>query len=162
MDEVKKRPSWDEYFMNIANVVRERATCDRGRAGTVIVKDKHILTTGYVGSPPGLPHCDDVGHIIKEIKHENGEITKHCLRTTHSEINAIVQAAKFGVSINGATLYTSMAPCPTCAKAIISSGIKRVIANKDYHWAEESKQMFEQAGVIYELLNKEMTNYEDM
>ncbi|MFH1290255.1 MAG: cell division protein DedD, partial [Nanoarchaeota archaeon] len=76
-----KRPSWDEYFMNVAHSVRERATCDRGRAGCVIVKDKRILTTGYVGSPAGLAHCDEAGHIIKELKHEDGSITKHCLRT---------------------------------------------------------------------------------
>ncbi|MFH1270900.1 MAG: cytidine/deoxycytidylate deaminase family protein [Nanoarchaeota archaeon] len=157
-----KRPSWDEYFMNVAHSVRERATCDRGRAGSVIVKDKRILTTGYVGSPSGLAHCDDVGHIIKELKHENGEITKHCLRTIHSEINAILQAAKFGTAIDGATLYTTMAPCPTCAKAIITAGIKRVVANKNYHWAEESKALFQEAGVEFNLLNQEITSYAEM
>src|SRR3989344_2355826 len=97
--ESNKRPSWDEYFMQIAEAVGKRATCDRGRSGAIIVKDKHILATGYVGSPKGLPHCDDVGHLIKEVKHENGDITKHCLRTSHAEMNAICQAAKQGVSI---------------------------------------------------------------
>src|SRR3989344_6936165 len=89
------RPSWDEYFINIANEVSKRATCDRGKSGCVIVKDKHILTTGYVGSPAGLPHCDEVGHLFKTTTHENGKITQHCMRTTHAEQNAICQSAKF-------------------------------------------------------------------
>ena len=84
-----KRPSWDEYFMELANSVSKRATCDRGRSGCVIVKDKQILVTGYVGSPAGLPHCDEVGHLFHKMIHENGEITTHCVRTMLADGNEI-------------------------------------------------------------------------
>ncbi len=88
------RPSWDEYFLEIMRSVAKRATCDRGRASSVFVKDRQILVTGYVGSPVGMPHCDDVGHQLKKIIHEDGTITEHCMRTVHAEHNAIWQAAK--------------------------------------------------------------------
>ncbi len=99
------RPSWDEYFMQIANTVAQRATCDRGRSGCVIARDKQLLVTGYVGSPKGLPHCDDVGHQMRKVIHEDGSITNHCVRTVHAEQNAICQAAKLGISLQGSTLY---------------------------------------------------------
>ena len=99
------RPSWDEYFIQIANTVAQRATCDRGRSGCVIARDKQLLVTGYVGSPNGLPHCDDVGHQMRKIIHEDGSITNHCVRTVHAEQNAICQAAKLGISLQGSTLY---------------------------------------------------------
>lgn len=156
------RPSWDEYFIDIANAVGKRATCNRGKAGTVIVKDKQILATGYAGSPKGLPHCDEAGHQMNTIKHEDGSETKHCIRTAHSEQNAICQAAKTGISINGATMYTKMMPCATCAKMIINSGIKRLVSETDYHASEESKEMFKMAGVEFEILNKETRKYKDM
>jgi len=111
-----ERLSWDDYFLKeIVPAVAKRATCDRGRSGAIIVKDKRILTTGYVGSPSGLPHCDDVGHLIHEVIDENGVKSKHCVRTLHAEENAILQAAKFGISIEGATIYCSMVPCFRCA-----------------------------------------------
>lgn len=159
------RPSWDEYFLNIMKVVAGRATCDRARAGgggCVIVKDKRILVTGYVGSPPGCVHCDDVGHEFKGKVHEDGKITNHCVRTTHAEQNAICQAAKMGISIDGATLYNFMFPCYTCAKLIISSGIKRVVILKDYHASKDSKRIFDEAGVKYELLDEEVVKYDKM
>ena len=84
-----QRPSWDEYFMELANAAAKRATCDRGRSGCVIVKDKQVLVTGYVGSPIGLPHCDEVGHLFKKTFHEDETITTHCVRTVHAEQNAI-------------------------------------------------------------------------
>ena len=83
------RPSWDEYFMQIANTVSTRATCDRGRSGCVIVRDKQILVSGYVGSPVGMLHCDEVGHQMKQLIHEDGSVTCHCTRTVHAEQNAI-------------------------------------------------------------------------
>ncbi len=98
------RPSWDEYFMEITQSVAKRATCDRGRSGCVIVKGKQILVSGYVGSPKGMPHCDEVGHQMKTMRHEDGSETKHCVRTTHAEQNAIAQAAKLGVAIDGANV----------------------------------------------------------
>lgn len=154
-----KRPSWDEYFIEICKAVRSRATCDRGYNGVVIAKNKQILTTGYVGSPAGLPHCDEVGHIIKEVKHETGEVTKHCLRTTHAEINAITQAAKLGVAIDEATLYTLLQPCLACAKAIVNSGIKRVVCEKRYHAGQEAEELLKRAGVQQDFVTNEMMVY---
>ena len=156
------RPSWDEYFMHIAHTVGERATCDRGRTGCVIVKGKQIISTGYVGAPAGCLSCDDVGHEMNTVIHEDGVQSKHCIRTTHNEQNAICQAAKFGVSTDGATLYCMMTPCYTCAKLIINSGIKRVVAEKDYHAGTRSKEIFKEAGVKFELLNEEMVTYSNM
>lgn len=164
-DRVFVRPNWDEYFVKIMDVVAGRVTCDRARAGgggCVIVKDKRILVTGYVGSPPGCSHCDEIGHEFKGKVHEDGSITNHCVRTTHAEQNAICQAAKLGVSIDGATLYCFMFPCYTCAKLIISSGIKRVVAVKDYHASSDSKRIFGEAGVDFELLNEEVVKYDKM
>ncbi len=92
-----RRPSWDEYFMEICQTVAKRATCDRGRSGCVIARDNQILVTGYVGSPAGLPHCDESGHKMKKMIHEDDTITQHCVRTVHAEQNAICQAAKRGI-----------------------------------------------------------------
>lgn len=142
-----QRPSWDEYFMEIARAVAKRATCDRGRSGCVIARDKQILVTGYVGSPKGLPHCDDIGHQIKTTTHEDGHQSQHCVRTTHAEQNAIVQAAKIGVAIDGGTLYCKMTPCAVCAKMISNAGIKRVVSEKRYHAGLESEEMFQQIGI---------------
>jgi len=113
----------------------------------VIVRDKQVLATGYVGSPAGLPHCDDVGHLMKKVIQENGEISEHCLRTVHSEQNAICQAAKRGISIEGATIYTRMTPCRTCAMLLINCGIKRVVCERKYQLAEESEQLFAEASI---------------
>src|SRR5574344_263405 len=136
------RPSWDEYFMEIANAVSSRATCDRGKSGCVIVRDRQILVTGYVGSPKGLPHCDEVGHQFKKLQHEDGTVTQHCTRTVHAEQNAICQAAKSGISIDGATLYCRMTPCRTCAMLIINCGIVRVVAERRYHDSADTVSMF--------------------
>jgi dCMP deaminase len=141
------RPSWDDYFFEIADSVSRRATCDRGKSGCVIVKDKQILVTGFVGSPSGFAHCDDVGHQMKQLTHEDGQITEHCMRTIHAEQNAICQAAKLGISIEGSTIYTRMTPCRTCAMLIINCGIIRVVCERKYHAGEESEQMFMKAGI---------------
>lgn len=156
------RPSWDEYFLQIMDVVGRRSTCDRGFAATVIVKDKQILATGYSGAPVGLPHCDEVGHDLHTVKHPDGTESTHCLRTAHSEQNGICQAAKFGIPINGATLYTRYEPCAACAKMIINAGIKRVVCTKKYHGASETRKMFEQAGIDFEVLSDEMMTYDNM
>ena len=142
-----ERPSWDDYFLELANAASNRATCDRGKSGCVIVRDKQVLATGYVGSPAGLPHCDDVGHLMKKVIQENGEISEHCLRTVHSEQNAICQAAKRGISIEGATIYTRMTPCRTCAMLLINCGIERVVCERKYQLAEESEQLFAEASI---------------
>jgi dCMP deaminase len=142
-----RRPSWDDYFLELANAASSRATCDRGKSGCVIVRDKQVLATGYVGSPAGLPHCDDVGHLMKKVIQENGEISEHCLRTVHAEQNAICQAAKRGISIEGATVYTRMTPCRTCAMLLINCGIKKVVCEHKYQLAEESEQLLAEAGI---------------
>lgn len=155
----KKKPSWDEYFMEIANTVSKRATCDRGKSGCVIVRDKQILVTGYVGAPKGLPHCDDVGHQLRQIVHEDGLVTTHCVRTVHAEQNAICQAAKLGISLNQSTLYCRMTPCRVCAMMIINCGIVRVVCEKKYHAAEESEQLFKEAGIQLEYFSEEIEQY---
>ena len=155
-----KRPSWDEYFMEIANTVSKRATCDRGRSGCVIVRDRQILVTGYVGSPKGLPHCDEVGHQFRRVVHEDGTVSEHCVRTVHAEQNAICQAAKLGISLDGATLYCRMTPCRVCAMLIINCGIKRVVCEKKYHDGAESEEMFKMAGVQLEFFSEDVMKYE--
>ncbi|MFA5358380.1 MAG: cytidine/deoxycytidylate deaminase family protein [Patescibacteria group bacterium] len=156
------RPSWDEYFMGIARAAAARATCDRGRSGCCIARNKQLLVTGYVGSPSGCDHCDEVGHEFHVVRHPDGHESQHCIRTTHAEQNAICQAARLGISLENGTLYCKMTPCYTCAKMIINSGIKRVVCEFDYHAGERSKDIFSQAGVIYELLSSEMVHYDNM
>ncbi len=153
------RPSWDEYFMGIVNAVATRGTCDRGRTAVVIVKDKMILTTGYVGSPIGAPHCDEVGHLMKKVIHEDGHESQHCMRTNHAEVNAVALAARNGIAIDGSTLYCKMAPCYTCAKMIINAGIVRVVCQKRYHADVESMELFDNLGIEVEVLDNTVTQY---
>ena len=117
------RVSWETYFMNIAREVATRSTCDRKHVGAVIVRDKTILSTGYNGSIKGLPHCDEAGHEMVE---------GHCVRTTHAEANAIVQAAKNGVKIDSAEIYVTASPCYNCFKLIANSGIKIIYYHEFY------------------------------
>jgi dCMP deaminase len=158
-NEKHHRPSWDEYFMELANAVSKRATCDRGRSGCVIVRDKQILVTGYVGSPRGLPHCDEVGHLMKKVLHEDGRVSEHCMRTVHAEQNAICQAARLGIPLEAATLYCRMTPCRTCAMLIINCGIVRVVCERKYHDGMESEEMFLKAGVQMEFIHNEVQEY---
>lgn len=155
------RPSWDEYFMEVCQTVAKRATCDRGRSGCVIARDNQILVTGYVGSPTGLPHCDEVGHQFKKLQHEDGSVTQHCVRTVHAEQNAICQAARRGISIENATLYCRMTPCRTCAMLIINCGISRVIAEKRYHDSADTIAMFKQAGIELVHVIDEVQHYKN-
>lgn len=155
----KKRIDWDTYFMEIAKAVAKRATCDRGKSGCVLVKDRYILSTGYVGSPSGFPHCDDVGHDLRKVIDPNGNTKIHCVRTIHAEQNAICQAAKRGIKIEGATLYCKMTPCRTCAMLLINCGIKRIVAEKRYHDAKESERMFKKAKIKVEYFSKEIEKY---
>ncbi|MEA3329659.1 MAG: cytidine/deoxycytidylate deaminase family protein [Nanoarchaeota archaeon] len=155
------RPNWDEYFLDISRTVAKRATCDRGRSGCVIAKDKHILVTGYVGAASGLPHCDDVGHQMKTVVHEDGTESKHCVRTTHAEQNAICQAAKLGIALKDSTLYCKMTPCSVCAKMIINAGIKRVVCEKKYHQGDESEEMFKQVGIQLDFFSEDIEQYKN-
>lgn len=117
------RPNWNEYFMEIAEKVSERATCDRKHVGAVIVKDKRILSTGYNGSIVGAEECDKVGHLIED---------NHCVRTVHAEVNSITQCAKFGISCANATIYVNTLPCWNCFKTIVNAGIKEIYYSSDY------------------------------
>ncbi|MBC8478551.1 MAG: cytidine/deoxycytidylate deaminase family protein [Candidatus Delongbacteria bacterium] len=144
---MSNRPSWDQYFLHLVDEVAQRATCDRGRSGCLIVREKRILATGYVGSPPGQPHCDEVGHLLRQVIDENGDNREHCVRTIHAEQNAICQAARYGISLQDTTLYCTMEPCRICAMLIVSVGIRRVVARRLYHAGSDTRQLFQDAGV---------------
>jgi len=118
-----QRANWEQYFMNIAKEVATRSTCDRKHVGALIVRDKTILSTGYNGSIRGMPHCDDVGHMM-----EDG----HCVATIHAETNAILQAAKNGVMINGGEVYITASPCWPCFKMLANAGIKKIYYGEFY------------------------------
>jgi dCMP deaminase len=118
-----KRIDWDTYFMRIAREVSERSTCDRKHVGAVIVRDRNILSTGYNGSIAGMPHCDEVGHMLEN---------DHCVATIHAEANAILQAAKNGVMINGASIYVNASPCWNCFKLVVNSGIRKIYFGEFY------------------------------
>lgn len=154
-----QRPSWDDYFMEVANAISKRATCDRGRAGCVIAKDKQLLATGYVGSPIGFPHCDDVGHDLRKGFNPDGSISLHCVRTVHAEQNAICQAARRGIAIDGADLYCRMTPCRVCAMLIINCGIKRVFCERKYHTGGEAEKMFKKAKIKLTFKYNELEKY---
>ncbi len=154
------RPTWDEYFMEVAKTIAKRATCDRGRSGCVIAKNNRLLVTWYVGSPPGMPHCDEVGHQFKQVTHEDWSVTNHCMRTVHAEQNAICQAARFGISLEWATLYCKMTPCRTCAMLIISCGIKKVVCEKKYHAWAESEEMFKTVWIELSYFDENVENYD--
>ncbi len=143
----KNRPSWDEYFLNIVDAVALRATCDRGLSGCVIVKDNRILSTGYVGAPAGISDCTQDGHLLRKVNYEDGEIREHCVRTIHAEQNAIVYAARYGVSLDGGTLYCTMVPCYACSMLIIAAGIKRVVAKHEYQAGGDAYRLFKAAGI---------------
>lgn len=133
------RPNWDDYFMAITRIVALRGTCDRLRAGAILVKKNRIISTGYNGSPPGLPHCDNgAGHLLEE---------GHCIRTIHGEHNAILQAAAIpGASTEGATMYTKFNPCLHCAKYVVAAGVKRVVVGKIYR-GEKAIEYLKNAGL---------------
>ena len=133
----RDRSSWDQYFMDIARQVATRATCDRKHVGALLVRDRTILSTGYNGSIRGMPHCDDVGHMM-----ENG----HCVATVHAEANAIIQAARNGVNINGAEMYTTASPCWSCFKLIANAGIRRIYYGEFYR-DERSLRVASQTGI---------------
>lgn len=160
MSDSASRPSWDEYFIRLVDEVASRATCDRGRSGCVVVRDKRIICTGYVGSPPGLPHCDDAGHDMKQMVDDDGTVRSHCVRTIHAEQNAICQAAKYGLSLEGTTLYCTMEPCRVCAMLISSVGIGRVVAKRRYHAGQDSRDLLAKAGVELSILQDVVQHYE--
>ncbi len=143
----KQRVSWENYFMNIAKEVATRATCDRKKVGAVIVRGRTILSTGYNGSLRGLPHCDEVGHEM-----ENG----HCTRTVHAEANAIVQAARHGVRVEGSEIYITASPCYNCFKLIVNAGIIKIYYGEFYR-DERITKLAKQLGLELIHLGKTQT-----
>jgi len=129
------RANWEEYFMNIAKQVATRSTCDRKCVGAVIVRDKTILSTGYNGSIRGMPHCDEAGHMIEN---------DHCVATIHAEANAVLQAAKNGVRIEGSEIYITASPCWSCFKMMANAGIKKIYYGEFY----KDERIFETAKKI--------------
>jgi dCMP deaminase len=139
-----ERPSWDTYFMQIAHLVATRATCPRRSVGAIVVKEKHIVATGYNGAPAGLPHCPPDGD--KNEWPKGCLISGHCMRSLHAEQNCLLQAAKIGVQCAGATMYVTCQPCNTCAKMIINAGVDRVIYEGDYP-DDFSLELFRDSGL---------------
>ena len=138
------RPTKDEIFMQMCDLWGQRATCDRRHVGAVLVRDGHVIATGYNGSIPGLDHCDDVGHDMEE---------GHCVRTVHAEVNVICQAAKFGIATQGAVLYCNTLPCHNCMKTIVSAGIVKVVYRDEYggekgRVKEAAQKLYEKNGFI--------------
>ncbi len=142
---MEQRMSWDEYFMEMAKLASKRSTCLRRKTGAVLVKDNRVIATGYNGAPKGLPHCSEVGCVREELKVPSGQRHELC-RGLHAEQNAIIQAAVFGVSTKGATLYCTTFPCSICAKMIINAEIKEVVYDDEYE-DELSRKMLLEAGV---------------
>lgn len=141
----EKRPTWDEYFMQMAELTAKRSTCLRRHVGAVIVKDKHIVATGYNGAPRGLSHCDELGGCLREkLNVPSGEKHELC-RALHAEQNAIIQAATLGQSIEGASIYITHQPCVICAKMIINAGIDKIVVKEGYP-DELSMELLEEAG----------------
>ncbi len=144
-DRHEQRPSWDEYFMTLANEVATRTTCLRRTVGAVIVKDKRILATGYNGAPSGLRHCAETGCLRQQLGIPSGQRSEIC-RGLHAEQNAIVQAARYGIDIAGASIYVNTQPCVICAKMIINAGITEVVYQNPYP-DELAMDMLVEAGI---------------
>lgn len=141
-----KRPSWDEYFMGMAKLTSQRSTCLRRKVGAVIVKDKHIVATGYNGAPRGLSHCAELGGCLREqLKVPSGQRHELC-RALHAEQNAIIQAATLGQSIEGASIYITHQPCSICSKMIINAGIDRIVVDEGYP-DELATKLLAEAGI---------------
>lgn len=147
IQKMNERPTWDEYFMNIAKTVATRSSCSRRKVGAIIVKDKRIITTGYNGTPRGLKNCDNGGCPRCSSDAPSGTKLDECL-CSHAEANAIVQAAYHGVSIKGGVLYVTFTPCLHCAKMILNSGIREVVYDEHYTVDAKASEILQEAGII--------------
>lgn len=128
-----KRQSWDDYFLDIAEIVAKRSTCDRAYVGCVLVNNDHrIVSTGYNGSVSGNPHCIDVGHVMRD---------SHCIATIHAEMNALLYCAKEGISVKGCTAYVTHFPCLNCTKSLIQAGITRIVYINAYRLDDYSIEL---------------------
>ncbi|WP_206458426.1 deoxycytidylate deaminase [Anaerovorax sp. IOR16] len=149
-----ERPSWDEYFMEMAVLTAKRSTCMRRQVGAVIVKDKHIIATGYNGAPRGIAHCEERGGCLRQkMNVPSGERHELCM-ALHAEQNAIIQAATLGQSIEGATIYVTHQPCVICAKMLINAGMNRIVVKEGYP-DSLAVEMLEEAGLSIIMLEKE-------
>jgi dCMP deaminase len=164
------RPTVEEWALDILRATQARATCDRGRCAALVLKDGRILAGGYVGSPRGMPHCDEVGHEFQETwvlvealppdaqeyhaLQPGGYVVKKksCIRTIHAEQNAIAWAAREGIALKGGTLFCTLFPCQSCAKLIMQAGIEHVIAEYDYHSSAPSKALFDAVGIAHKVV----------
>lgn len=159
---MSSRPSWDEYFLTLVDAAAARASCDRGRSGAVFVRENDVLATGYVGAPPGLPDCFEAGHLLQRVV-ASGRVTlpvrttTHCIRTIHAEQNAILRAARNGVSLRGATVYCTLEPCVNCAMSLVSLEVVRVVTKSPYHAADRTRKLFAESGVQLDVLSTEET-----
>ncbi|MCF6462228.1 deoxycytidylate deaminase [Clostridium sp. Cult1] len=139
---MEKRKSWNEYFMQIAEIVATRSTCDRAEVGCLIVNDDNrIVSTGYNGSISGNPHCDDVGHTMRD---------GHCIATIHAEMNALLYCAKEGISVNGCKIYVTHFPCLNCTKALIQAGIKKIFYKHSYRIDDYALELLKKNNIPYE------------
>ena len=140
------RRSWEEYFMNIAEIVSERGTCDRAYVGCVLVnKDNRIVSTGYNGSISGNPQCDEVGHKMRD---------GHCIATIHAEINALIYCAKEGITVKNSVCYVTHFPCLNCTKALIQAGISKIIYKKAYRVDEYALELLDNNKIPYIQIDK--------
>jgi len=140
MKNINKRPSWDEYFLQIADLVSTRSTCDRLHVGAILVRNRMIVSSGYNGAPRQTQQCDEVGCRI---------VNDHCVRTVHAEVNSVIQAAFHGISTEGTTLYTKYFPCEHCVKVLINAGVKEIVYSKEYENSDQTftRKMLKEAGV---------------
>jgi len=139
------RPSWDDYYMEMVDVIKKRSTCLRRQVGAIIVKDKRIISTGYNGSPMNTKHCEEVGCLREQLKVPSGERHELC-RAIHAEQNALVQAAYSGTSVKDAVMYITTQPCSLCAKMLINAGISKIVFKGEYP-DEMAMEMLKEAGV---------------
>jgi len=153
-EDTMDRPSWDEYFMEMAALTSRRSTCMRRQVGAVIVKDKHIISTGYNGAPRGIKHCEERGGCLREkLNVPSGERHELCM-ALHAEQNAIIQAATLGQSIEGGVIYVTHQPCVICAKMIINAGIKRIVVREGYP-DQLSRDILGEAGLRIVMLGEQ-------
>ena len=155
MCQMHERPSWDEYFMNIAKVAATRGNCSRRQVAAVIVRDHRVISTGYNGTPRGVRNCCDGGCPRCSSNAPSGTALSECL-CSHAEENAIVQAACYGIAVKGATLYTTFSPCLQCAKMIINAGIAEVIYFQHYTIDDISLALLREAGVVVRPLDDKL------
>lgn len=147
-----KRPDWDEYFLDIAKLVARRSTCLRRQVGALIVKNRRILTTGYNGTPSGITHCEVTGCLREKLGVPSGQRHEIC-RGLHAEQNSIIQAALYGVNIEGGTLYCTNQPCSICAKMLINAGIKEIVMESGYP-DKMARDFFDEAGILVRTLKR--------